>query len=85
MSDNSITDEGMSHFMLSKISHNLETLILFGNFQVSAASLKIIATSKECKSLKKLDLRSTFVSDVGIKVIHYIGNLLIIKVDWKQH
>lgn len=71
LSDDSVSDEGITYLMESKVSRKLETLILFGNVQVTSLSLKAIASSKECKSLQKLDLRSTYVSDEGMKVLHF--------------
>lgn len=68
LSDDSVTDDGISFLMASRASKNLHTLLLFGNVQVTSESLKSIAASRECKSLQKLDLRSTYINDQGIKV-----------------
>ncbi|EAR84300.2 LRR, typical subtype protein (macronuclear) [Tetrahymena thermophila SB210] len=80
LSDSFITDEGLSTFVQSKNSKQLETLILYGNVQVGSDSLRSIALSKECRNLQVLDLRSTYISDTGFKEFCESQNLQNLRI-----
>lgn len=89
LADNQISDEAIVLLSQSIQFMKLQSLILYGNSDITSEGMVIFSASKCIKSLKKLDLHATSVDDYGMSSFLKSENCqfleeLNISMSWKK-